>query len=311
MAEALGLTNLGVALDDLRKTVTGSKNIPSTMVDHTSLKMLKPHISLPTWLHIKRNGRLVPVYNFFNRIQKPKDQGWSVRVTYARDYRGGRWRYDGHEGTDLAIPVGTEIVAPAPGKIIKVCGDLDLGALKVFIDHGSGIMTLYDHLARALVDVGDTVSRGQAMALSGASGLGALLFFPWLSPHVHFKVWLNGQPLDPFAIEEEGETSMWLNGNDPTPCPEPGDVDFKPTEWNEERVNAGIAACNDPQERTSLSSIQDIAQRAVETIVSMHYKPLLYDSFPNIYDREYERRPIFDLPLNHEDYDGMKFPDDL
>ena len=309
IAEGLGLLNLGVALSDLRKNITGSKGIPSTMFDHTSFRIFKPRISLPTWLGIKRKDRLVPVYNFFNREQKPKDEGWSVRVTYARDYMGGRWTYDGHEGVDLAIPIGTRIVAPAPGKILKVCNDLDLGALKVFMDHGQGVMTLYDHLARAVVEVGDTVARGQTIALSGASGLGTVLFFPWLSPHVHFKVWLNGQPVDPFAMEQRGEVSMWLKSNhSPAPCSAPGDTDFEPTQWNEELVNGAIEECTDAAEKRFLYSFENIEHRAVEAIVSMHYKPLLYASFPNIYDREYERRPLFDLPLSHEDYNGILSP---
>ena len=41
-------------------------------------------------------------------------------------------------------------------------------------------------------------------------------FFPWVPPHVHFMVWVHGQPVDPFVRRGELRTAgTWLHGNEP------------------------------------------------------------------------------------------------
>ena len=73
--------------------------------------------------------------------------------------------YDIHNGTDFATPVGTRVVAGAPGVVRRVSSEFHRGGLKVFIDHGGGLVTGANHLSRALVRVGERVSRGQLVAL--------------------------------------------------------------------------------------------------------------------------------------------------
>ena len=141
----------------------------------------------------------------------PPGRPYSVRVTDCEDFQGGRWTYDGHVGTDLALPVGTAITAAAPGHVLRVRNDMNRGGLKVFIDHGGGLITSSNHLARALVREGDAVRRGQVIALSGMSSVDGLLFFPWLAPHLHFNVFLDGRPVDPFARPDE--TPLWRDGD--------------------------------------------------------------------------------------------------
>src|SRR6185369_4667667 len=139
---------------------------------------------------------------------------------------GGTLTYDSHNGTDFVLPVGTVIVAPAPGKVLRVSSEFNRGGLKVFIDHGRGLATTSNHLARALVREGQTVRRGEPIALSGYSGIDSLIAFPFSAPHLHFNVWLDGAYVDPFAVEETptpppqapalpGETPLWKDGNDP------------------------------------------------------------------------------------------------
>jgi murein DD-endopeptidase len=154
---------------------------------------------LRTWLGRRRADRRVPIYNLFNRTPTPIADGWSVRKTQVRDFRGGTLTYDSHNGTDFAVPPGTIVVAAAPGRVLRVSSEFNRGGLKVFVDHGRGLVTTSNHLGRALVRDGDLVRRGQPIALSGASGIDMFLMFPWNVPHVHFNVWLNGEPVDPFA----------------------------------------------------------------------------------------------------------------
>ena len=83
------------------------------------------------------------------------------------DFRGRDLTYDSHNGTDFAVPVGTKVLAAAGGEVVRIVSEFNRGGLKIFIDHGGGLMTTSAHLARPLVKVGQIVARGEAIALSG------------------------------------------------------------------------------------------------------------------------------------------------
>lgn len=306
--EAFGINDPAKALKDARKAVFGEKKVRPTLFGLSSIKIFKPAISIPAWLGIKRPDRLVPIYNFVNRDRPPVDTAYSVRVSKVRDFQGGFWTYDSHMGTDFAVPVGTHITTCAPGKVIRILNQLDHGGLKIFIDHGDGLITTYAHLSRPLVEEGDTVARGRSIALSGAAGIELIIFFPWVAPHLHLNVILNGNTVDPFAIEEKGEVPLWKNGNMPVPHSGPPDMDFEPTSWDETLIDDAIAECTDPEEREYLRSIPDIDRRVAETINYRLFYGTMFSSFPPLYRKEYERRPVLDLPLRMEDYNGVLFP---
>jgi len=94
-----------------------------------------------------------------------------------------------HEGIDVPAPVGTPIVAAARGRVIAASRQAGYG-LRVEIDHGYGVTTLYAHASRILVRVGQEVERGQVIAQVGATGLAT-------SPHLHYEVRRNNRPVDP------------------------------------------------------------------------------------------------------------------
>jgi murein DD-endopeptidase MepM/ murein hydrolase activator NlpD len=97
-----------------------------------------------------------------------------------------------HRGVDLAAPAGTRIHAPAAGTVLSVGRRLGFG-LTVDIQHSGGIVTRYAHCRSALVQPGDTVAMGQAIATVGASGLAT-------APHLHFEVIVHGTPVDPIKF---------------------------------------------------------------------------------------------------------------
>jgi len=306
IAETFGLSPAKDALADVRRVFRGSPHVPKTQWDVTSARIFKPSISIPTWLRRTRADGLVPVYNFFNRVPQPKDEGYSVRVTYARDFRGGRWTYDGHLGTDFACPVGTPIVAAAPGVVLRVACELDRGGLKVCVDHGEGLFTTHNHLARALVKVGDRVARGQVVGLSGASGAEFVLCFPWVAPHLHYNVWLNGEPMDPFAVA--GEASLWRRRNDPEPARDTGDDRFAPTAWDASAVDAAIDACLDPPVREAMRALPTVDRRAAEVLVLRNYRPTLFSDAPALHRERFARAPRLDLPFRAADFRGAWLP---
>ncbi len=94
-----------------------------------------------------------------------------------------------HTGLDISAASGESILAAADGIVL-------LSAVKggygncVMIDHGGGIVTLYGHCSRLLVSKGQSVSRGDRIALVGSTGLST-------GPHCHFEVRINGATTDP------------------------------------------------------------------------------------------------------------------
>lgn len=99
-----------------------------------------------------------------------------------------------HKGIDFAGPSGTEIVAVAAGIVTSAGLRAGYGEL-VEIDHGNGIVTRYAHNSENLVEVGDVVTRGQTIALLGATGRAT-------GPNLHFEVLQNGEAVDPLPFVE-------------------------------------------------------------------------------------------------------------
>ncbi len=306
--ETFGLKPLVPALKQCWRALAGDQHVPPSQWGLSSVRIFKPTISFPAWLGRRRADRLVPIYNLFNRIPAPRTEGYSVKVTYCRDFRGQQLTYDGHVGTDFAVPVGTEVVAAAPGVVRGVRNDMERGGLKIVIDHGRGVLTTSNHLARAMVRVGQRVGRGETIGLSGMSGVDGVLFFPWLAPHVHFNVVLNGVPVDPFA--REGETSLWRVPNDPKPHRGGEDVEFVSTRWDQDAILATLEDCKDAQVRARLEAIEDVDDRAVAVLIERFYWPHCFGRMPRLYAETFEAGPLLDLPFRAEDFAGIVFPDE-
>jgi len=67
LLDIFGLKPLDAALAQAGRAVFGNNDIPPTNWDLSSIKVFKPHISIPTWLGVKIHGDKAPVYNLFNR----------------------------------------------------------------------------------------------------------------------------------------------------------------------------------------------------------------------------------------------------
>jgi hypothetical protein len=94
-----------------------------------------------------------------------------------------------HAGLDLAVARDTPVHASASGKVLAV-DDYFFNGKTIFLDHGNGLITMYCHLDQSDVKAGDTVSKGQQIALSGQSGRAT-------GPHLHWSVIMNGAMVDP------------------------------------------------------------------------------------------------------------------
>jgi len=305
LREIFGLDPLPLRAREAWRALRGDGTVPRTRFGTSSLQIFDPALSLRTWLGRRRDDRRIPIYNLVNRTPTPLTEGWSVRKTQVRDFRGGTLTYDSHNGTDFAVPVGTVVVAPAAGRVLRISSELDRGGLKLFLDHGHGLMTTQNHLGRVLCAVGDRVRRGQPIALSAYSGLDGIVAFPWSVPHVHFNVWLDGEYTDPFAVA--GETPIWREGNAPQPPAGVEDEASEPTPWDESAVAATIAACRDEAVRVELLAERDPDRRAMNTLFQRNYYPSRFGEAPSLVAGSHPREPRLSLPFRREDWSGVVF----
>jgi murein DD-endopeptidase MepM/ murein hydrolase activator NlpD len=108
---------------------------------------------------------------------------WPVPGGYISQY----FHY-GHPALDIAAPYGSRIVAAAAGTVIWAGWRDNGGGYQVWIAHGSGLYTTYNHMSAFIVGAGDHVARGEQVGRVGQSG--------WATgPHCHFEVW-RGHPWD-------------------------------------------------------------------------------------------------------------------
>ncbi|MBK9072465.1 MAG: M23 family metallopeptidase [Myxococcales bacterium] len=312
LREALGLDDVPARLAELVMVFRGDEHVRPSRFGLSSAKRLQPRASLQLWRHWltgPHHGVPSPVLitNLFNHTPTPIEDGWSVRVTQVRDFRGQAGTYDSHNGTDFAVAPGTTVVAAAPGRVMHVINEYNRGGLKVVIEHGGHLITSCNHLAKALVAPGDFVERGRPVALSGYSGTDGLLTFPFGIPHVHFNVWHNGVAVDPFAVG--GEPSLWREHNRPTPHGGRESVRLSPSLWDQDAIAAGIEACKDPRVRQALASLDDIAVRGVQLVFQQLTYPLRFVARPAPYAATAPRTPVLDLPFAAEEIAEVRFVD--
>ena len=105
-----------------------------------------------------------------------------------RSYNGGPVA-SYHHGTDFPVDPGTPVAAGNAGRVVFAAA-LPVRGVSVIIDHGAGVFSGYHHLQSAAVGGGQTVSTGQIIGYSGASGLAT-------GPHLHWEVIVHGQEVDP------------------------------------------------------------------------------------------------------------------
>jgi murein DD-endopeptidase MepM/ murein hydrolase activator NlpD len=94
-----------------------------------------------------------------------------------------------HSGLDFAVGAGTPIKAPAAGKVILI-GNYFFNGNTVFVDHGQGLISMFCHMSKIDVKLGQSLPRGGIVGRVGATGRAT-------GPHMHWNVSLNDARVDP------------------------------------------------------------------------------------------------------------------
>ncbi|WP_027184626.1 M23 family metallopeptidase [Desulfovibrio inopinatus] len=187
----------------VRGEAMGSIGIPSIPADTVSYPAADPFSrrvrdfldALSDEIHIQeiRQQRLASIIQNKKHELDARPSIWPAMGRITSDFGVRRSpfsrRYDFHNGIDIKLQRGTPVKATAPG-VVTHAGYLRGYGQLVVLQHENGIETAYGHLKKSLVKVGDTIKRGQTIALSGNSGRST-------GPHLHYEVRVANAPVDP------------------------------------------------------------------------------------------------------------------
>lgn len=149
-------------------------------------------------IHVDYDGPALPAnatmdqYNLgLQTTISPVDgaEGWWISSPYGWREHPVDEEEKFHNGVDIAVNTGTSVKAFADG-VVDYIGDSPIYGLYTQIDHGNGVTSFYAHCSQLLVQQGQTVSAGDTIALSGATGNAT-------GPHLHFELKKEGILLNP------------------------------------------------------------------------------------------------------------------
>jgi murein DD-endopeptidase MepM/ murein hydrolase activator NlpD len=119
---------------------------------------------------------------------RPVEDGW-LSSTYGKRNDPFTGKQEFHKGLDFAGKKGTEVIVVGDG-VVTWAGERSGYGNMIEVSHGDGYVTRYGHNQKHLVNVGDTVRKGQQIALMGSTGRST-------GPHVHFEVMRDGKTVNP------------------------------------------------------------------------------------------------------------------
>lgn len=133
------------------------------------------------------------------RLFHATPRGWPCRGWMTSRYGSRASPFDGnaefHPGIDISGPTGTPVCATADGVVRLAAWTSGYGNL-VLLQHDFGFSTRYAHNSRILVRAGDTVKRGQTIALMGTTGKSS-------GTHCHYEVWKHNERKNPASYLKE------------------------------------------------------------------------------------------------------------
>jgi len=169
-------------------------------------------------------AQIMPITSFFDHGGPflTRNAADGVTTYWGHTETDMAFAYDGHDGWDYAAAPPDMALAAAAGTVVFAgIADDNCDTLAVIVDHGNDVRTLYWHLARIDVEVGQTVAVGAELGVIGETGCAK-------GPHLHFGVQYRGVGIDPYGwcgreadpwqTHPAGIRSVWLWADRPSPC---------------------------------------------------------------------------------------------
>jgi murein DD-endopeptidase MepM/ murein hydrolase activator NlpD len=173
--------------------VVASKNYPEQRITLKNQRQVNPNpddlkrIEQELDVQVRAYRTFSPVTPSNLLLDKPVDGPLSSKFGVRRFFNGEE--RNPHAGLDFAVPAGTPIKSPAAGKVILI-GNYFFNGNTVFVDHGQGFISMFCHMSKIDVKVGDAVPRGGVVGRVGSTGRAT-------GPHMHWNVSLNDARVDP------------------------------------------------------------------------------------------------------------------
>lgn len=171
----------------------GSKKYPEQHITLKNQRQVNPNpddlkrIEQELDVQVRAYRTFSPVTPSNLLLDKPVDGPLSSKFGVRRFFNGEE--RNPHAGLDFAVPAGTPIKSPAAGKVILI-GNYFFNGNTVFVDHGQGFISMFCHMSKIDVKVGDAVPRGGVVGRVGSTGRAT-------GPHMHWNVSLNDARVDP------------------------------------------------------------------------------------------------------------------
>jgi murein DD-endopeptidase MepM/ murein hydrolase activator NlpD len=166
----------GVDLDDLREKADELQQLTETVMEEgESLRALDRLIGRAAKALAALPSRW-PVRGAVNSEFGNRLSPW----TLTREF---------HSGIDIGAKAGTSVHAPAAGSVVFAGNHGEFG-IAVILDHGDEIRTVYGHLSKAVVSVGQKVERGTLLGYTGNTGRSS-------GPHLHYEILVKGRAVNP------------------------------------------------------------------------------------------------------------------
>jgi murein DD-endopeptidase MepM/ murein hydrolase activator NlpD len=144
---------------------------------------------------------LVSPEKFWNGpFLRPSEAEVSTIYGVQRYYNGEFAQDYYHRGVDYAAATGSPVIAPAAGRVAlvgRVEDGFELHGNTIGIDHGQGVLSIFLHLSRIDVKVGDFVQAGQRIGAVGSTGIST-------GPHLHWGLYVDGKSVDPVPWRTTG-----------------------------------------------------------------------------------------------------------
>jgi len=182
-----------------QSVVIESGNYPFDPVLIVSPETIDPAVTLPEdaqWATLSSPITPEKLWDgiFTSPAPEPYQECWPSLFGNRRSYNGSAYSYF-HSGLDFCGGVGTEILAPAAGRVV-FAGPLTVRGNATMLDHGWGIYSGYLHQSEINVKIGDMVQPGQLIGLVGGTGRVT-------GPHLHWEIWAGGVQVDPMDWLQE------------------------------------------------------------------------------------------------------------